>query len=564
MRVFYWSVNAALISAASRGKPMTRFFAISAFVLMCALAGPSFAEDAAGDWSGVLGSNLRLTMHLAHDPDGGYQGYIRSLDQGGAEIPLDHIVATPDTLSFHGASAQLHVDGRYEGRWDDATKQWTGAWFMGGRVELNFKRVSAPSAVVRPEEEARAMDQLVQAYVDDGSFMGSVLVTRKGKVLLDKGYGFADIAHAVPNTPQTAYRIGSITKQFTAASILLLQERGKLKVSDPVHAYLPDAPPAWDHITLYDLLTHSSGLVRDADPDGPGTGPEHLVAALHDKPLLFAPGDGYSYSNAGYELLGLIVEKVSGQAYGKFVHNNLFVPAGMTASAFKPEGDPHLAVGYDGGAEGPVPVPETAYARLYTAGGIVSTTHDLAQWQSALFNGRLLSADSLKLMTTPFKDGYGMGLEISNFQGHLDIGHGGLVHGFAADERYEPDEPLSVIVLGNLNGATTTVSRNLVGIAHGLPGTLPIKAVEIPQAILQTYVGTYVISPQIRIVVTLEHGQLMAEGGGYPKMALIGQSDQMFYTKPLGIRVEFVTGSGGAISLVLHLGGQPDRVGKRQ
>lgn len=292
------------------------------------------------------------------------------------------------------------------------------------------------------------------------------------------------------------------------------------------------------------------------------------MAALHDKPLLFAPGEGWSYSNAGFEVLGLIVEKVSGQAYGDFVHDNLFVPASMTASAFKPKADPHLAVGYDSGAQGPVPVPETAYAGLYTAGGIVSTTHDLALWQSALVSGKVLSPASLKLMATPVKDGYGTGLEITSPYGHLDIGHGGLVHGFATQEHYEPDDRLSIIVLGNLNGETTAVANSLVAIARGLPGTFPpkgVKPVDIPQATLQTYVGTYVISPQFQIIVTLENGQLMAQGGGYPKMALYAQSDGMFYTKSLSyVRVKFVKGSDGATSIIVQIAGLPDRVGKRQ
>ena len=561
---------------------MKKTLALSAAVLMWTLACPSFAEDAAGNWSGAIDGHLISLVHIERAADGALTGTFASHeapltgpDLHALKTALADVAATGDHLSFDVPGN----GGIFDGKWDDGKKAWAGTfqWGKGGYVStLALSRTdmqSLPGPFVpvvygHPEDETRALDQLVQAYVDDGTFMGSVLVMQNGQVLLDKGYGFADIAHGVPDTPQTAYRIGSITKQFTAASILLLQERGKLKISDPVKAYLPGAPDAWDHITLYNLLTHTSGLVRDANPDGAGTGPEHLMAALHDKPLLFAPGDGWSYSNAGFEVLGLIVEKVSGQAYGDFVHDNLFAPAGMTASAFKPKADPHLAVGYDSGAQGPVPVPDTAYAGLYTAGGIVSTTHDLALWQSALVSGKVLSPASLKLMATPFKAGYGTGLEITNPYGHLDIGHGGLVHGFATQEHYEPDDRLSIIVLGNLNGETTAVANSLVAIARGLPGTLPpkdVKPVEIPLATLQTYVGTYVISPQFQIVVTLENGQLMAQGGGYPKMALYARSDGMFYTKSLGyVRMRFVKGSDGVISIILQIAGQPDRVGRPQ
>jgi CubicO group peptidase (beta-lactamase class C family) len=558
-----------------------RHAATTAFAMLL-IALPAFAEDAAGNWTGAIDGHLVSLVHVERGTDGSLTGTFASHeapltrpDFSALKCPIANVAATSDHLAFTVPGNS----GIFDGHWDDARKAWVGTfqWGKGGyKSTLVLQRTdmqSLPAAPVpityaHPEDETRAMDQSVQAWVDDGSFMGSVLVMQNGQILLDKGYGFADIAHAVPNTPRTAYRIGSITKQFTAASILLLQERGKLNINAPVKTYLPDAPAAWDHITLYNLLTHTSGLVRDADPDGTGTGPEHLMAALHDKPLLFAPGDGYSYSNAGYEVLGLIVEKVSGQTYGDFVHDNLFAPAGMTASAFKPKADPHLAVGYDSGAQGPVPVPETTYAGLYTAGGIVSTTHDLALWQSALVSGKVLSPASLKLMATPFKDGYGTGLEITSPYGHLDIGHGGLVHGFATQEHYEPDDRLSIIVLGNLNGETTAVANSLVAIARGLPGTFPpkgVKSVEIPQATLQTYVGTYVMSPQFQIVVTLENGQLMAQGGGYPKMALYAQSDGMFYTRSLSyVRMKFVKGSDGATSVIVQIAGLPDRVGQRQ
>src|SRR5215470_11604894 len=169
------------------------------------------------------------------------------------------------------------------------------------------------------------MEQVVQSYVPNKQFMGSVLVAQDSKVLLDKGYGFANLEWEVPNTPTTKFRLGSITKQFTAASILLLEERGKLKVDDPVRKYLPDAPAAWDKMTIFHVLTHTAGIPNFTSfPDyrtteAVATTPEKLVARFRDKPLEFEPGEKWNYSNSGYVLLGYLIERISGQSYEKFV-----------------------------------------------------------------------------------------------------------------------------------------------------------------------------------------------------------------------------------------------------
>ena len=160
-------------------------------------------------------------------------------------------------------------------------------------------------------QDAARMDTVVRSYVSAQKFMDSVLVARGDDVLFNKGYGSANLEWNIPNSPQTKFRLGSLTKQFTAASILLLEERGKLKIEDPVKKYLPDAPAAWDAITIFHLLTHTSGIPNFTSfPDYPSTEPfpttpEKTVAHFRDKPLYFAPGEKWSYSNSGYVLLGI-------------------------------------------------------------------------------------------------------------------------------------------------------------------------------------------------------------------------------------------------------------------
>ncbi len=561
---------------------MKNILLATATVLAWVTACPVFAEDAIGNWSGAIDGHLISLVHIERAVDGHLTGTFAS-----HEAPL----AYPDATALRSAitdvvAADDHLHfivpgngGIFDGQWNPGQKAWAGTfqWGKGGyRSTLSLARTDmtslpaepSPTLYSRPEDEVRALDKLVQAFVAKGRFMGSVLVSQNGRILLDKGYGFADAAGAVPDTPQTHYRIGSITKQFTAAAILLLQDRGKLRIGDPVKAYLPETPASWDHITLYNLLTHTSGLVRDTDLGSHGLGddrPEHLLALLRDKPLLFVPGEQISYSNAGYDLLGLIIEKVSGETYGDFLRDTLFVPLDMTQSAFNPGADPKLAVGFESTLRGPVPIPTETYADLYASGGIVTTTHDFALWQSALFGGKVLSPVSLKTMITPFKNDYGTGVEITKPFGHVDINHGGGVPGFESYAYYELDDGLSVIVLGNNHRATADIAKSLLAIARGLPGQFPPEPVAVPEATLQRYVGTYAVSPDLKIVVTLKDGQLMAQTPQTPVVPIYAQSETVFYTDLIdGLTLEFATAADGSVNAVLHWPGRPDMSGKRQ
>jgi CubicO group peptidase (beta-lactamase class C family) len=185
------------------------------------------------------------------------------------------------------------------------------------------------------QDAAAQLDEVVQTYVQNRTFMGSVLVARDAKVILNKGYGSANLEWSIPNTPTTKFRLGSITKQFTAASILLLEERGKLKLEDPIKMYLADAPSAWDRITIFNLLTHTSGILNFTSlaeyktlqlSDTP---PAKTIATVRDRPLDFFPGEKMSYSNSGYILLGYVIEKITGGSYEQFVLDNIFTPLGM-------------------------------------------------------------------------------------------------------------------------------------------------------------------------------------------------------------------------------------------
>jgi CubicO group peptidase (beta-lactamase class C family) len=189
-------------------------------------------------------------------------------------------------------------------------------------------------------QDVARMEEIIQGYVQKRTFMGSVLVARDGDILLNKGYGMANVEWDVPNSPATKFRVGSITKQFTAASILLLEQRGLLKTTDPIKKYFPEAPAAWDPITLHHLLTHTSGIPNfTASPSYAtlrvtGTTIDKTIATFKDSPLDFPVGEKMAYSNSGYLVLGYVIEKVSGQSYASFLEENIFKPLSMNDSGY--------------------------------------------------------------------------------------------------------------------------------------------------------------------------------------------------------------------------------------
>jgi CubicO group peptidase (beta-lactamase class C family) len=320
------------------------------------------------------------------------------------------------------------------------------------------------------------MEREIESRVSSGQFMGSVLVARDGRILLSKGYGKPDLDWQIPNSPTTKFRLASVTKQFTAACILLLAERGKLKIDDPVNMYVPDAPATWEPITIFNLLTHTSGLhdfMNDRDNIALSytpTRPEQLIGRFRDKPLEFPPGSSWRYSNSNYVVLGYLIEKLSGESYARFVQDNIFSPVGMKDSGYDSTTAviEQRATGYMRGASGPTKAPYYDNSVVYSAGGLYSTTQDLLKWEEALFGGKVVSPASLARMTTPFRAGYAFGLMVRHApNGDRIIFHGGRTEGFTADLEYIRAEKIVVVALANIDTpATALIGYNLSRIAH--------------------------------------------------------------------------------------------------
>jgi CubicO group peptidase (beta-lactamase class C family) len=326
---------------------------------------------------------------------------------------------------------------------------------------------SLPVPVAQPTDPlGRAIDSYLNDIVGQGWFQGSVLVARGGTVLLSKGYGLADAARGIANTPRTRFRLASLTKQFTAMAILILQDRGQLNVRDSICAHLADCPAAWRPITIHNLLTHTSGLPNytdfgdyDATQMLPAT-PAELVARFRDHPLLFPPGTQYMYENSDYVLLGQIIEQASGQSYGDFLRAAIFEPLGMRDTGVDPgQGGEGQALGYRVPGE---LAPALDTSTLFAAGSLYSTVDDMYRWDQALYTTKLVPKPLLDAMWTPFMRDYGYGWWIATFNGHHEISHPGLIDGFATSIARYPDDQVTVIVLSNMSGADASSISNYI------------------------------------------------------------------------------------------------------
>ncbi|QHT70879.1 beta-lactamase family protein [Rhodocytophaga rosea] len=261
------------------------------------------------------------------------------------------------------------------------------------------------------------VDEYMQSQVNANQFSGSILMAQQGKVLVSKGYGMADQDKKITNTSATIFRLGSITKQFTATAIMQLQEKGKLNVQDPICNYFDNCPQAWKPIIIHHLLTHTSGIVNYTKL------PQHkqlmsqpisvpkLIDLFINQPLEFTPGEKFDYSNSGYIVLGYIIEKVSGNTYEGYVRENLLNKIAMKHSGYEHESNdvPNRAVGYttnEGKVEKALPI-HMSYP--YAAGALYSTVEDLYEWDQGLYSEKILSAKSLESMWTPISRLMGMG-----------------------------------------------------------------------------------------------------------------------------------------------------------
>ena len=391
----------------------------------------------------------------------------------------------------------------------------------------------------------------------------SVLVIKDGKVIKSQGYGLANVELNVPATPDTVYKIGSISKQFIAAGILLLVQDGKISLDDNISKFLEGTPETWKPITIRHLLTHTSGIVREA----PGFDPMKIqkdadvIKTAYSLPLRFAPGEKYEYCNVGYFSLAEIISKVSGKPWPDFLHERVFAPLEMNATRATNmiEMVPNRANGYvwrDGKLRN-----ASIYFAVRPSGAFLSTVLDLAKWDAALDSGKILKQATLEQAWTPVKlnNGqthlYGFGWDLTPIAGHKRINHGGSLPGFRAYGARFVDDKVTVIVL--TNGDNANAGGLATGVANFyIPGLIPNRKVtRVDPRTLEAYVGQYDAGPSVTLSITRDGETLILQRGN-ERLELSPESETGFFnTDAPRTLYSFVKDASSQVFLVVTVDG---------
>jgi CubicO group peptidase (beta-lactamase class C family) len=409
---------------------------------------------------------------------------------------------------------------------------------MHSRIRTLFALAFLLTAAVAVR--ADHIDEFVKGEMQKMRIPGlSIAVIKDGKIIKAEGYGLANIELNVPARPDTVYKIGSVSKQFIASGIMLLVEEGRISLDDKISKFLEGTPDTWKDITVRHLLTHTSGIVREA----PGFDPlkiqndADVIKTAYSLPLRFAPGEKYEYCNVGYFSLAEIIHKVSGKPWPDFLRDRLFMPLEMTATRTTTMTDivPNRANGY-GWRSGKQQNSEVYFA-LRPSGAFLSTVLDLAKWDAALYSDKVHKQSVRDQMWTRLKlnNGttfpYGFGWQLEPVGGHRQVHHGGSLPGFRAALARFVDDKLTVVVLANSD--TANPSAIAIGVANlYIPGLIPErKAVKLDAKILDALVGEYQPNATTVVTVTREGEKLMIrQGAEGEKRELVPESESNFFT----------------------------------
>lgn len=456
-------------------------------------------------------------------------------------------------------------------------------------VKLLEKYGADTNAKMPPKEK---LADLLFSNALEGEVPGAAaLIAQNGKIIYEKGFGYANLEHGVPFTPETKSRIGSVTKQFTAAAILKLQEMGKINVNDPLSKYMPDFPRG-EEVTIHHLLTHTSGIRSYTDkPDfletvQLETSAEGLINSFKDDKYDFDPGTKWQYNNSAYFLLGHLIEKISGKTYGEFLREEFFEPLGMKNTGVYQATDilKNEAAGYsfiDGNLR---KATNWSMSRAGGAGNLYSTVGDLFLWNEAVFNGKVLSEKSLEAAFTPvslndgseasaFGSGYGYGWAISEYRGLKQIAHSGGLHGFVTYLARFPEQNVTIAVFHNAAPARDiNPSQAAIGLAEiylwekmESQGSYSTDK-SIDPAIFDDYVGRYEYPGGGILEVTKEEdNRLFAQMTGQPKFEIFPKTENEFYWKVVDAQITFVRNGQGEVAHAIHRqGGNEFQVSKME
>jgi len=408
--------------------------------------------------------------------------------------------------------------------------------------------------------------QYMRAQVEVNHFSGSILIAQNGRVLIRKRYGPMREASDEDAASARRYRIGSIAKQFIAVAVLQLQERGRLRLQDPVCKYIARCPNGWEQIKIFNLLAQTDGIPEISRPFDSKTlkstaTTAGLLAYLDGRPLEFKPGEKLGNGGSGYAVLGAAIETISGEPYLRYLKKHIFTPAGMRATGYEDavQTFPDTNVAHTGRSNSITPN-DLESAIPYSFGRLYSTVEDLYRWNHALNGEELLSKASGNAMFTPYLDGYGFGWVIlKEFERRLETQGGGIYLWGASIRRYVDDDVCIIALSDSDNADAGRISRDLAANLFGKHYELPIAhvAIHIDPTIYDSYVGRYELTPDFFLVVTRETNRLMIQSPSQPKIELLAESETRFFAKRLDAVVTFVKSpQGRADQLVLQQGGR--------
>jgi CubicO group peptidase (beta-lactamase class C family) len=397
------------------------------------------------------------------------------------------------------------------------------------------------------------LDALVTAYHQLGRFNGTVLVARRGEVLLEKGYGLQDAARHIPNDAHSMFRYYSITKTMTATVVLKLIEEGRLTAQTPLSTFFPDFPDG-AAITITHLLSHTAGIYEfTRGHTMPDQTAASMVAFLSKQPLDFRPGTDWGYSNSGYWLLGLIIEQVTGKRYEDAVQQYVFQPAGMRHSGFdfKTLKSRHKAIGYATLSKaGQQPSEVYDPPGPYAAGAVHGTAGDLYRYYRALQSGKLLRPSSLALAYQPVMNNYGLGWVTDSIAGQRVIGHSGGAAGFRSNFAQVLEADICVVLLSNVEQNVMWLNTQLLAAALDQPYRIPFQ-VEVAPSAMREFEGVYALGPDLALYVKEAGGQLVAQASGQPPVHPFAQSATRFYVEEIDGFLEFLPGPAGRSDTLL-------------
>ncbi len=421
-------------------------------------------------------------------------------------------------------------------------------------------------ALAQQNDIQKKVDEYINAHLQMNQFCGSILIAKNDQIIVNKGYGYANYGFEIKNNPETKFRIGSLTKGFTAVAILQLEKKGLLNVDDKLKKYIPDYPRG-DEITIKHLLTHTSGIPNHTEFKDFNKERKvfkynviETISTFKSRPLEFNPGEKFNYSNSNYILLGFVIEQVTKVSYAEYIKQNIFEPLKMNNSGFEnPERIiKNFAQGYCFKNNYIEKAKFRDMSNAHASGALYSTTEDLYLWDRALYSEELISNKSKKEMFTVFKDNYGYGWGIVNLFNHKMIGHSGEIDGYTSSISRFVNNDICIIILSNfeqtpIGSITYDLAALMFGEKYDIPGA--IETVTLSNTILKSYVGKYELKPGFIFSVSFSDGKLFCEPTGQSKLELLPISESEFILKEVKAKISFSKNSNQKIDkLILHQG----------